>query len=110
MILLNLPEKLADGSYVSQFLLTSESRWESYSLCLVEVLGFVVDTSHELGPTNRSDEHMYSIVAIALQLIYAVGVLGLAFYGLHALWLTVSVRRMLRAKPRGMPRARSSWR
>ena len=40
---------------------------------------------------------MYTIVAIALQLIYAIGVLGLAIYGVHALWLTVRVRRMLSA-------------
>ncbi len=46
---------------------------------------------------------MYSIAAIVLQLLYAVGVLGLAVYGLHALWLTVSVRRMLRTKPSRMP-------
>jgi len=46
---------------------------------------------------------MYTIVAIALQLIYAVGVLGLAIYGVHALWLTVSVRRMLRAQPLRTP-------
>jgi cellulose synthase/poly-beta-1,6-N-acetylglucosamine synthase-like glycosyltransferase len=42
---------------------------------------------------------MFSIAAIGLQFVYGVGVLGLAVYGLHALWLTVSVRRMLGTMP-----------
>ncbi len=42
---------------------------------------------------------MHTIVAVFLQLIYGIGVLGLAIYGVHALWLTLRVRRMLKAQP-----------
>ena len=48
---------------------------------------------------------MHTIVAVFLQLSYAIGVLGLAIYGVHALWLTVCVRRMsTKAQPLRKPK------
>ena len=48
---------------------------------------------------------MHTIVAVFLQLIYGIGVLGLAIYGVHALWLTIRVRRTLKAQPIRQPKS-----
>ncbi|NJN82434.1 MAG: glycosyltransferase [Caldilineaceae bacterium] len=53
--------------------------------------------------------HMYTLAVWLLQIVYAVGVVGLALYGFQALWLTVWQRRSPEIQPDGFVPAASDW-
>jgi len=54
---------------------------------------------------------MQAVFVLILQLLYTVGVIGLALYGVHALWLTWQVHRQANEQPesRTTPTAPDVW-